>query len=234
VHKRHNEKKLDRNPEKHDDSLWQAVNLNFKQRRLSAEIISQKKRRRPACRQRPGGVTIMWNAIEKLIEKTFGQQRGDVIHLMTVACVCATCITIASMFADRTFKLDIGPSRSSATAATARPQTATGQSKLDSLEESTIDERRIGPLDAILLSQLIAGNVFITTRETEVRWPNSHPWDYMYGVDYRMQGDGDGKIVTVWHICPTTGTIPSGIRNQCSASPEFRHLNHLHTPDWKG
>jgi hypothetical protein len=143
-----------------------------------------------------------------------------------------------STFADNVFKIwdRIFPNH----VADADPPTVNREKKSDSLldistiAKSTIYERWVN-IDGTSLSELIAsGEIIITTPANEKLWPKIRPWDYIYGVDYKLQGDGDGVTITVWHSCLTPGPKRPGVLRQCSKSPEYRRKHHLHTPQWKG
>jgi hypothetical protein len=120
------------------------------------------------------------------------------------------------------------------------PQVVNRQNKSDSFfDDSALARRAIRErwldIKPVLLSDMVgSASVVITTPANKTLWPKIHPWDYRYGVDFKLQGDGDGVTITVWHSCLTPDPKPPGIRLQCSKSPEYRRIHHLHTPGWKG
>jgi hypothetical protein len=84
--------------------------------------------------------------------------------------------------------------------------------------------------EKVLKTELMAGAEFQTEPPVAMKWPDVHMWDFAFGVDWVMQGDGRNTLRTEWHSCLSPGRKPT----QCSESHEYRKDHHIKAKDWKG
>jgi hypothetical protein len=182
----------------------------------------------------------MWSTIKELAARHWPTKPG-LWNFLIVACLCITIATIVWRLNEGAWLVYHGPPESvPKVGASDDPPVVNRARKSDSLLHQSVIARKVisdrwVEINGAVLSELItSGEAVITTPANRRLWPRLHPWDDKYGVDYKLQGDGDGAIITIWHSCHTPGPKPLGVVRQCLATPKYRRTHHLHTPDWMG